>query len=338
METYENVLIVGEMEGERLSGLTVQLLRIGKELSHALKRELHLLFLTERPEQAGEEGFCYGADRVYAASHQLLEHYTTDAYLQAMEQVAAELKPSIILFSQSDRGSDLAPRLAFRLRTGATLDCIGLRLDGESGLLERIKPVFGGKAHAHYICAGGSPQIATVRDGVFDPADYEPRPMGEVTQIPLSIDPSTIRTRLVGIREDADLSLGQKLGSASIVVSGGRGLKNQDGLEILKETARLLGAAISGSRPAIDYGWLPGSLQVGLTGRKIKPQIYIAAGISGALQHMAGCLKSKVIVAINSDESAPIFRFAHYGVVADYSGVLKGFNEELRRVREHDGE
>jgi electron transfer flavoprotein alpha subunit len=255
-----------------------------------------------------------------------------------MEQVAAELKPSIILFSQSDRGSDLAPRLAFRLRTGATLDCIGLRLDGESGLLERIKPVFGGKAHAHYICAGGSPQIATVRDGVFDPADYEPRPMGEVTQIPLSIDPSTIRTRLVGIREDADLSLGQKLGSASIVVSGGRGLKNQDGLEILKETARLLGAAISGSRPAIDYGWLPGSLQVGLTGRKIKPQIYIAAGISGALQHMAGCLKSKVIVAINSDESAPIFRFAHYGVVADYSGVLKGFNEELRRVREHDGE
>jgi electron transfer flavoprotein alpha subunit len=255
-----------------------------------------------------------------------------------MEQVAANLKPSIILFGQSDRGLDLAPRLAFRLRTGATLDCVGLSIDGQSGLLEQIKPVFGGKAYAHYICVGGFPQIASVRDGVFDPADYEPGSTGEVTQLPLFIDPSTVRTRVIGTRQDDDLSLGQKLGAASIVVSGGRGLKNRDGVGILKETALLLGGAVSGSRPAIDYGWLPGSLQVGLTGKKIKPQLYIAAGISGALQHMAGCMKSKVIVAINSDESAPIFRFSHYGVVDDYKGVLKGFNEELRRAGEHGEE
>jgi electron transfer flavoprotein alpha subunit len=338
MEPYENVLIVGEMESERLSGLTAQLLRIGKELSHALKRELHLLVLSGKSEQVDKEGFCYGADRVYAASHQLLENYTTDAYLQAMEQVVTALKPSIILFGHSDRGSDLAPRLAFRLRTGATLDCMELRIDGESGLLEQIKPVFGGKAYCHYTCVGGSPQIASVRDGVFDPADYVLRPMGEVTQLSLFIDPSKIRTRVIGTRQDDDLSLAQKLGAASIVVSGGRGLKNQDGVGILKETAHLLDGAVSGSRPAIDYGWLPGSLQVGLTGKKIKPQLYIAVGISGALQHMAGCLKSKVIVAINSDESAPIFRFSHYGVVDDYKQVLKGFNEEVRLAREHEGE
>jgi electron transfer flavoprotein alpha subunit len=338
MEPYENVLIVGEIDGEHPSALTTQLMRIGKELSRALNRELHLVFFPERSGQVGTEGFSYGADRVYVATHKLLERYTTDAYLQAMEQVVANLRPSIVLFGHTGRGSDLAPRLAFRLKTGVTLDCVGLAIDKESGLLEQIKPVFGGKAQCHYLCIGASPQIASVRDGVFDPADNEPGAAGEVTPLPVSIEPSSIRTRLVETRQDDDLSLGQKLGSASIVVSGGRGLKNQEGVGLLKETAHLLGGAVAGSRPTIDYGWLPGSLQVGLTGRKIKPQLYIAAGISGALQHMAGCLKSKIIVAINSDETAPIFRFAHYGVVDDLKQVLTGFNDELRHDRERGEE
>jgi electron transfer flavoprotein alpha subunit len=334
MEGDENVLIVGEIEGGHLSALTTQLLRIGKELSSALDGRLHLVLLTGKNEEVGAEGFRYGADRVYAAIHQLLGQYTTDAYLQALEQVVTNLRPSIILFGHTDRGSDLAPRLAFRLKTGVTLDCVGLAIDEETGRLEQIKPVFGGKAHCHYLCIGASPQIASVRDGIFDPADYQHGATGQVTLLPVSIEPSSIRTRLVGTRPDEDLAIGQKLGSASIVVSGGRGLKNREGVEILKETAELLGGAVSGSRPAIDYGWLPGSLQVGLTGKKIKPQLYIAVGISGALQHMAGCLKSKVIVAINSDESAPIFRFSRYGVVDDWKEVLKGFNDEVKRVRE----
>lgn len=336
MEPYKNVLIVGEMENERLSNLTEQLLRVGKELSTTLKQELHLLFLTGSKGQVDKEGFCYGADRIYEVSNPLLEPYTTDGYLQAMEQVIQNLKPSIVLFGHTDRGLDLTPRLAFRLNTGVTLDCVGLNIDGQSGLLERIKPVFGGKAYGHYICPRGLPQIASVRDGAFDPADYSPGVGGQVIELSVSIDPSAIRTRIVGVRHDEDLSLAQKLGAANVVVGGGRGLKNQEGVALIKETAELLGGAVSGSRPAIDYGWLPGSLQVGLTGKKIKPQLYIAVGISGALQHMAGCMKSKVIIAINSDESAPIFRFSHYGIVDDCRGVLMGFNSELRRIRESD--
>lgn len=338
MENYQNVMIVGEMEDQRLSALTMQILRIGKELSRELRQRLHLLFLTASIDHVNKEGFCYGADQVFAASHPLLNRYTSDVYLQAMEQVVAQLKPSIILFGHTDTTLDLAPRLSFRLRTAVTLDCVGLKIDGQSGLLERIKPVFGGKSHCHYTSVGGLLQIASVRDGAFEPADYEATLAGEVIELPVSIDVSEIRTRIVGKIHDEDLSLAQKLGTATIVVSGGRGLKNQDGVELIKQTADLLGGAVSGSRPAIDYRWLPSSLQVGLTGKKIKPQVYIAVGISGALQHMAGCIKSKVIVAINSDESAPIFRFSHYGVVDDCRGVLKGFNNELMRARERNGD
>ena len=334
MEGYRDILIFGEKDGDRLSPMTTQLMRIGKALSGDLKEELHLLLLGGESNKNGDVGFGYGADRVYAGTDPLLEDYMTDTYLQAMSQVVEELKPLVILFGQNDRGLDLAPRLAFRLKTGVTLDCVDLRIDGETGVLEPVKPVFGGKAHAHYCALESRPQIASVREGAFDPAEYDESITGEVLQLTLSLDPSRVRTRLVKKEKDVNLALALRLASANVVVSGGRGLKKQEGINLLRETAELIGGAIAGSRPAVDYGWLPGSLQVGLTGKKVNPQVYIAVGISGALQHMAGCMKSKTIVAINSDDSAPIFKFSRFGVVGDYKEVLKGFNEEIGRIRE----
>ena len=250
-----------------------------------------------------------------------------------MEQAAAELKPSIILFAQNDKGLDLAPRLAFRLKTGVAVDCVDLKIDMDKGVMVTVKPVFGGKAHVDASSLESRPQIASVREGAFDPADFDESKKGEVNELSLSMDASKVKTRFVKKEKDQSLALALKLAAANVVVGGGRGLKKQEGIDLIQETADLFDGAIAGSRPVVDNGWLPTSLQIGLTGKKVNPQVYMAVGISGALQHMAGCSKSKTIVAINSDEGAPIFKLAHYGVVGDYKEVLKGFNDEVKKIK-----
>jgi len=330
MTEYKNVLIFGEMEEEHLSSVTAQLMRIGKALSGELNEELNLLFLGAA-SQGADEGYGYGADKVITGTDPLLENYLTDTYLQAMEQAVGELNPSIILFAQNDKGLDLSPRLAFRLKTGVAADCVDLKIDG--GVMVTVKPVFGGKAHADANTAESRPQIASVREGAFDPADYDESKKGEVSELALSIDGSKVKTRFVKKEKDESLALALKLAGANVVVSGGRGLKKQEGVDLIQSTADLFDGAIAGSRPAVDYGWIPNSLQIGLTGKKVNPQMYMAVGISGALQHMAGCSKSKTIVAINSDEGAPIFKMSHYGVVGDYKEVLEGFNDEVKKIK-----
>ena len=330
MTEYKNVLVFGEMDGEKLSSVTAQVMRIGKTLSSDLNEELYLLLLGSNA-QGAEQGYGYGADKVFAGTDPLLENYLTDTYLQAMEQAVAELNPSIILFAHNDKGLDLAPRLAFRLKTGVAVDCVNMKIDG--GVMVTVKPVFGGKAHADANSAESRPQIASVREGAFDPADYDGSKTGEVSNLALSIDESKVKTRFVKKEKDESLALALKLASANVVVSGGRGLKKQEGVDLIQATADLFDGAIAGSRPAVDNGWIPNALQIGLTGKKVNPQIYMAVGISGVLQHMAGCSKSKTIVAINSDEAAPIFKMSHYGVVADYKEVLEGFNDEVKKLK-----
>jgi len=305
-------------------------MRIGKTLSGDLNEELHLLLLGS-DAQGAEAGYGYGADKVFAGTDPLLENYLTDTYLQAMEQAMEELNPSIILFAHNDKGLDLAPRLAFRLKTGVAADCVDLRIDG--GVMVTVKPVFGGKAHADANITESRPQVASIREGAFDPADYDESKKGEVNDLGLSIDGSKVKTRFVKKEKDESLALALKLASANVVVSGGRGLKKKEGVDLIQATADLLDGAIAGSRPAVDNGWIPNALQIGLTGKKVNPQMYMAVGISGALHHMAGCSKSKTIVAINSDEGAPIFKMSHYGVVADYKEVLEGFNDEVKKMK-----
>jgi len=334
MEEDQNILVFGECEGEALSAMSLQLLGIGGEIASALGEELHLLLLGPDAEKGAEEGCFYGADKVCVGNDPVLEFYMTETYLQAMEQVMEVEKPGIVLFGQNDKGMDLAPRLAFRLKTGVTLDCVDLQVDEESKALRQVKPVFGGKAECHYYAKKGNPVIATVRDRTFEPAVYDGTRTGEIVNINLLLDASKVRTRFLEKEKDASQSLANNLLSARTVVSGGRGLGAKEGFDILNSTAEILGGTVAGSRPTVDYGWVPNALQVGLTGQKIAPELYFAIGISGAIQHMAGCLKSKTIVSINTDEEASIFQFSHYGVVGDYKDVLLGFNNECMKIRD----
>ena len=335
MHEYKNILVYGELDGEKLSPMTTQLLGIGERLAANLKENLHLLLLGTDSSQAAQEGHYYGAKKVYLTRDPLMENYMTDSYLQVMEHIVEEQKPCIVLFGQNEKGIDLAPRLAFRLGTGITLDCIDLGVDSENGPLKCAKPVFGGKAEAVYCNHTKRPQIATIRDRAFEPAFRDDSRAGETIVLSLPLDSSKIRTRFVEKQRDDSQALVRQLMSAINVISGGRGLRNKEGVDILHQTAQLIQGSIAGSRPAVDNGWIPNALQVGLTGQKISPQLYLAVGISGAIQHMAGCMKSNTIVAINEDENAPIFRFSHYGVVGDYRGILRGFNDELSRFKEN---
>lgn len=334
---HKGVLVFGETETADLPTWNAQLMSAGKRLAGELNQELNIVLLGTDLETAAQAGFGFGADNVYVFSDPLLEHYLTDSYLQALEQVVQQLNPYVLLFGQDEKGMDLAPRLAFRLGTGIILDCVDAGLDRESGLLTYVKPVFGGKAHCKYASTKSCPLIISIRDGSFEAAACDESRSGEVISLPIRLDPSEVRTRFVEKHKDNGLTLARNLASARVVVSGGRGLNGPEGFDLLRETAELLGGTVAGSRPAIDYGWLPNALQVGLTGQKVGPEIYFAIGISGAIQHMAGCLKSKVIVAINSDEEAPIFQMSHYGVDGDYNEVLRAFNDEIRRSRSEGG-
>ena len=221
MEGYKNVLILGEINGEQISALTTQLLQIGKKLAEDLQQELQVIFLGGQSQAGAAEAYGYGADKVYMAVDEQLTNYMTDSYLQILEQAANELKPAIILFGQNQTGLDVAPRLAFRLKAGVTLDCVDLSIDAETGLLEQVKPVFGGKAHGHFLSEIGGPQIATVREGTFDPAEFEASRTGEIVDFEATLDASRIRTRFIRKEKDASQELALKLAGANIVVSGG---------------------------------------------------------------------------------------------------------------------
>ena len=333
MNSYGNILIVDELSSETVSPVARQLITAGKKLALELGAGLHMLRIGEKKHEWVNEYCGYGVNSIYTVTDPILEEYMADTYMEAIENALMQLQPSIIIFGHTDRGMDLAPRLAFRLKSAVTLDCISLTGDREQEKVTAIKPVYGGKAHATFNFYADSPSIVTIRENAFEPANFEGNAIGEIRELNVAINPEKIRTRFVKKIRDENLETVRKLESAGVVVGGGRGLKKKEGVDLLKETAELFGGAVAGSRPAVDYGWIPASLQVGLTGKKINPKVYIAVGISGALQHMAGCMKSGLIVAINTDDSAPVFRFAHLGVVGDYRDVLRGFNEEIRKLK-----
>jgi electron transfer flavoprotein alpha subunit len=333
MKDYKNILVVGELDDNGVTATTAQVMRVGRTLAEASEQEMHLLFIGGEMQTTAEKGYAYGADKVFMAADPQLENYTTDSYLQVMAKFVEGMKPAVILFSHNQTGLDLAPRLAFRLKAGVMLDCVAYQMDKASGLLKQERPVFGGKAHARYQGLGDGPQISTVREGAVDSADCDESKSGEVVGFPVVLDAAGLRTRLVKKEKDESQAQVLKLASAKTVVSGGRGLGNKEGVDLLMETAELLDGAIAGSRPAIDQGWVPGPLQVGQTGKKVSPRLYMAVGISGALQHMAGCANANTIVAINTDQEAPIFKMSQIGVVGDYQGVLAGFNEEVKNMK-----
>jgi electron transfer flavoprotein alpha subunit len=323
VEKYRGVLVFAEQHGGRLRDCALELLGAGQKLAGTLHQELAAALLGSEVETLCPILFAHGADKVYLLEDEELEQYQTEPYADALSGVITRYKPSIVLFGATTTGRDLAPRIAARLRTGLTADCTGLEIEDKTGLLLQVRPAFGGNIMATIKCAHHRPQMATVRPKVMKKPVPDFSRRGEMIRIDGQVDKldsRTLRTRILNTIE----ATGQmaNLEEAEVVVSGGRGLEKAENFHLLEELARALGGAVGASRAAVDAGWKPHPFQVGQTGKTVCPKLYIACGISGAVQHLVGMQTSDIVVAINKDPGAPIFNVADFGIVGDLFQVV----------------
>jgi electron transfer flavoprotein alpha subunit len=330
MDKGKCVLVHCEVSNGRLSGIAKELLGIGGRLAEDSGRELFAVLLGTGLNDAGAEAVAHGARKVFVVDHPLLSDDNTDYHLYAVEMVVKMTGPDIVLMGQTTVGKDLAPRLAFTLDTGASMDCVSLEIDPDCGRLLMTKPVYGGNALAVQICRT-DPQLATVRVKAMAPAERDGSRPGDVTYLNIEIPESMSRQKKVG--EERDSALGIRLEDAKAIVAGGRGIGGEDGFRELKDLAVEFGGVVGGSRPACDNRWVSDVVQIGLTGKVVSPELYIAVGISGSSQHMSGCAGSKVLVAINKDPEANIFNYAHYGIVEDWRKVVPVITSLLKKNR-----
>jgi electron transfer flavoprotein alpha subunit len=330
MAEARGVLVVGEVSAGQLSGTTKEVLAAGRSLAQQAGSALAVGLVGHNLASAAQEALQAGGDRVYTVDDALLAEVHLELYLAALVELCRTVAPDIILLGRTALGRDFGPRLACRLGVGVLQDCLRVELDAASGRLTATRPVYGGNVLAQARCLA-TPQIAALRPKVYAPLAPDAGRQGEVIAVPVALDATMARVAVVRqVRQD---SAGVKLEDATIVVAGGRGLGGPEPFRELQELAGMLGAAMGASRAAVDAGWVPGNWQVGLTGKTITPDLYITVGISGASQHMAGCSGAKVIVAINKDAEANIFREARYGVVGDWHIVLPAFMEAIRSLQ-----
>ena len=335
MSENNGVMILAEVVDGKLASISAELLGCGRELADELGEELSAILLGSGVSEMAQEAIALGADNVFVLDNPLLKDYQTDAYLSAMEAVVSMAIPQILLLGQTGIGRDLAPRLAFRLDTAVTMDCVALELDPDSRRLLGTKPVYGGNAQAVFTCES-DPQIASIRAKAMSPLEPESSRKGEIIPVEAKLDPEAARSKLLEtVAEEVE---GIKLEDAEVIVCGGRGLDDAESFDKLRELASLLDGAVGATRPAVDNGWLADTLQVGLTGKIVTPDLYFAIALSGATQHMAGCSGAKTIVAINRDPHANIFREAHYGVVGDWHTVLPALTEKVRELLGDDAD
>jgi electron transfer flavoprotein alpha subunit len=330
MDTYKGVTVFGETIEGKLSSVTMDLLGGGRTLADQLKEELTCLLLGDKVSDLAQEAIAYGADTVYVVENAQLKNYQTDIYTSTVADIVKKIMPRILLFGQNDIGRDLAPRLAFRLRTGLCTDCIELDIDPETNVLRHTRPVYGGNALATVVCQT-LPQMATVRRKAMSSLVRDDTRKGKVITSSVDINPSAARITIVHRVEQE--SSGTKLEDAQVIVSGGRGMGGLDGFKRLEELAKLLRGAVGATRPPCESGWVPSAAQIGLTGKVVTPDLYFAIAISGASQHLAGCLGAKTIVAINRDPDANIFNVAHFGAVGDWKQILPPFIEKVKELK-----
>ena len=308
----------------------LELLTPGRALADKQGGQLCAVIIGHQAGAAVQAAGEHGADIIYVADAPEYAHYTTDAYAAALTALIEKYGPTSLLIGATGNGRDLGPRVSCRLGTGLTADCTALDIDAESGNVAWTRPAFGGNLMATILCPDHRPQIGTVRPGVFKKS-----PAGEsharVVREDIRVAPGDIRTRVVELIREAGESV--DLEGAEIIVSGGRGVGGPEGFEVIRALARALGATVGASRAAVDAGWISHAHQVGQTGKTVDPRLYIACGISGAIQHVAGMSGSDVVVAINKDPGAPIFDVADYGLVGDLFEILPVLTDEIRRSR-----
>lgn len=327
---YKNVWVFAEQRQGQLMPVAIELLGEGRKLADEIGVKLCAVLLGHKVDGLAKDLTQYGADIVYLAEDELLEKYTTDGYTKVISDMIQELKPEIVLMGASHIGRDLAPRVAARVDTGLTADCTKLEIDVEDKKLLQTRPAFGGNIMATIICQNHRPQMATVRPGVMDKAKKTESGAGEIVTFPVVLEKNHIRTEVIEIVKADKQQVA--LEEAEVIVSGGRGLGKAEGFALLKKLADKLGGVVGASRATVDVDWIGHDHQVGQTGKTVKPRIYIACGISGAIQHIAGMQSSDVIIAINKNPGAPIFQVADYGIVGDLYDVVPALIDALDRV------
>lgn len=327
ISSYKDIWVFAEQREGKLMPVVRELLGEGKKLAEEIGCDLCAILCGDHVEGLCDELFSYGAKKVYLAEHQELAQYRTDAYTKVIYQAVTEYKPEIILIGATHIGRDLGPCVAVKCNTGLTADCTKLEIDPETKGIKQTRPAFGGNLMATIICPNHRPQMSTVRPGVMEKAEIQQGAKGEIIRLSPQFKEGDIRTKVLEVVKKAGEMA--SLTDAEIIVSGGMGLGKPEGFELLKKLADKLGGTIASSRACVDAGWIDHSYQVGQTGTTVKPKLYIACGISGAIQHLAGMQGSDYIVAINKNENAPIFEVADYGIVGDLYQVIPAILEEL---------
>jgi electron transfer flavoprotein alpha subunit len=326
-DQWRGVWVFVETHGTDTSPVSYELLGEGRKLADRLKTDLSAIVLGDGSYKT-DDLFARGADKVYSAAHPYLADLDTEICSLALLECINRYKPEIVLAGATSFGRTVMPKVAATLETGLTADCTGLDIDKEKGLLLQTRPTFGGNLMATIVCPDRRPQMATVRPHVFKQPEINGSSQGEKIDVQLA---GNLTSRISLLDRVVELVAGEKLEDADIIVAGGRGLGSTEGFEHVKELARLLKGAVGASRAVVDEGWVPYSHQVGQTGKTVCPKLYIACGISGAIQHLAGMQTSDRIVAINRDPDAPIFDVADYGIVGDVKEVLPLLISSLKK-------
>jgi len=330
LEDYRHVWVFAEQRDGLLTKVVAQLLGKARDLADVLGVRVAAVLLGHNVETLTQELFQYGADVVYLVEDPILEHYRTDAYTKVIVDLVRQEKPEIVLYGATNIGRDLAPRVAQRLGTGLTADCTGLDIDESERMLLQTRPAFGGNVMATIICPRHRPQMSTVRPGVMRAYPPDSSRTGTVQKVTVNVTEEDLKTTVREVVKEARRHV--DLEEAKIIVSGGRGMGGPEAFKILEELAQVIGGEVGASRAAVDSGWIAKDHQVGQTGKTVHPELYIACGISGAIQHQAGMKESKTIVAINKDPGAPIFQIADYGIVGDLFKIVPVLAQELKAV------
>ena len=331
MSDYKNIWAVVETENGQAKKVGLEMVVGARKLADAVSEKAVAVVIGSGVDAAVAAATSYGADQVIVVDGADFADYSTDGYTYALEQLVNKYKPATLLIGVSINGRDLAPRLAARLKTGLSADCLAADIDVSTGVVQWTRPVYGGNSLAVIECPEARPQMGTVRASVFKPGEPDTARTAEVIKEDIAVPAGTIRTAVV--EKITEVGEGVKLEDAEVVIAGGRGVGSEEGFEMLKELASLMGGAVGASRAAVDAGWIPQVTQVGQTGKTVTPKLYFACGISGAIQHLAGMSGSDVVIAINRDAEAPIFEVADYGIVGNLKQVLPVLTEAIKKIK-----
>lgn len=330
IEGYKGVFVFAQQVDNKLAGVAYELLGKAQDLAKDLGCDVSAVLLGSKVEDLCDKLAKNGADRVILVDDPALETYMTEPYAYALSEVVKKYKPEILLYGATAIGRDLAPRVSARIHTGLTADCTGLDIEAETKNLLMTRPAFGGNIMATIVCAEFRPQMATVRPGVMPRREKEGPVQVVVEKFALPDIGAHVNVEILDIVKKVSGKM--DIQDAKILISGGRGMGGPENFPILEELATVLGGTISSSRAAVDAGWVEKDRQVGQTGKTVRPNLYMACGISGAIQHLAGMEESEIIVAINKDPGAPIFEVADYGVVGDALKIVPLLTEAVKRV------